>query len=389
MGALPRIKQSQRIRDAFIMALGLAILANSRPYEGFVFSLPVAVSLLLWMFGKHAPNRKTLQRVVLPLCLFLGITGIAMGYYFWRVTGNPFRMPYQVERQQYGIAPFFPWQSLGHPPSYHSDAMQQLYTESDVTFYTLARTPVGFAFLTARKFLQFWQFYLGPALTLPLLMLFVSLPADFSWRRVSRKTRFLVFAFGTSIAGWLLGIFFEAHYASPITALTLALILVALRRLYSWRPGGRPIGRFLTRAMLTICVLTFVLRSSVALIHIPLSHPFTPAWYQAAPPSFGRAIVARELQHMPKQSLVIVRYKADHVPFEEWVYNAADIDRAKVVWARELSPAENAQLVHYFSGREAWLLEADEKPPRLTPYPRAQLDLLSDSHMHWNMHVPK
>src|SRR5438477_7204829 len=31
LGALPRIKQSQRIRDALLMGLGLVILANSRP----------------------------------------------------------------------------------------------------------------------------------------------------------------------------------------------------------------------------------------------------------------------------------------------------------------------------------------------------------------------
>jgi hypothetical protein len=59
LGALPRIKSSQRIRDALLMGLGLAILANSRPYEGFVFSLPVAVLLFAWMLGKHGPALKT------------------------------------------------------------------------------------------------------------------------------------------------------------------------------------------------------------------------------------------------------------------------------------------------------------------------------------------
>src|SRR6266700_2213435 len=45
LGALPRIKQRQRVQDALLMALGLVILASSRPYEGFVFSLPVAFLL--------------------------------------------------------------------------------------------------------------------------------------------------------------------------------------------------------------------------------------------------------------------------------------------------------------------------------------------------------
>ncbi len=34
LGALPRIKQSQRVRDALLMGLGFGIVASSRPYEG-------------------------------------------------------------------------------------------------------------------------------------------------------------------------------------------------------------------------------------------------------------------------------------------------------------------------------------------------------------------
>src|SRR5438445_6763423 len=60
LGAWPRIRSSQRARDAVIMALGLAILANSRPYEGVVFSLPIAVALFVWIFSRRAPERRLL-----------------------------------------------------------------------------------------------------------------------------------------------------------------------------------------------------------------------------------------------------------------------------------------------------------------------------------------
>ncbi len=46
LGALPRIKRHQRARDALLMGLGLAILANSRPYDGLIFSLPAGVALI-------------------------------------------------------------------------------------------------------------------------------------------------------------------------------------------------------------------------------------------------------------------------------------------------------------------------------------------------------
>src|SRR6266567_4882847 len=74
LGALSRIKRSQRIRDAIVMALGLGILANSRPYEGFVFSLPVAAVFLWWIFSKQAPAFQiSFRRVLVPLCIALVI----------------------------------------------------------------------------------------------------------------------------------------------------------------------------------------------------------------------------------------------------------------------------------------------------------------------------
>src|SRR3984885_5850814 len=48
-GALPRIMRSRRIRDALLLGLGVSILANSRPFEGLIFCLPVLGSLALWL----------------------------------------------------------------------------------------------------------------------------------------------------------------------------------------------------------------------------------------------------------------------------------------------------------------------------------------------------
>ena len=75
---------------------------------------------------------------------------------------------------------------------------------------------------------------------------------------------------------------------------------------------------------------------------------------------------------MPGQHLVVVRYGQTHDPLTqlEWVYNAADLDGAKVVWAREMDPGKTAQLVENYRGRQVWLLEADQPPVRLQPYPR-------------------
>ena len=83
--------------------------------------------------------------------------------------------------------------------------------------------------------------------------------------------------------------------------------------------------------------------------------------------SIERAAILNQLNHEPGRHLVIVRYSPDHSVHAEWVYNEADIDNAKVIFAREMK--DNQPLLEYFRDRHIWLVEADETPARLTRYP--------------------
>jgi hypothetical protein len=81
-----------------------------------------------------------------------------------------------------------------------------------------------------------------------------------------------------------------------------------------------------------------------------------------------RIAVNQALAEVPGRQLVIVRYSPRHIFQEEWVYNAADIDGARVVWARDLGHEQNRELLNYYPDRNVWLLEPDEQPPSITPY---------------------
>lgn len=97
-------------------------------------------------------------------------------------------------------------------------------------------------------------------------------------------------------------------------------------------------------------------------------HRWPSMWYGTAPLGLPRAKVAAQLDAIPGKQLAIVRYSPEHAPFDDWVYNAADIDASKVVWARELRAASNPELLEYFRDRQAWLIEPDLDPPKVSPY---------------------
>ena len=113
---------------------------------------------------------------------------------------------------------------------------------------------------------------------------------------------------------------------------------------------------------------------AVRLAAQPLGILFPPAWpmtwYHTPDGNVGRARVLAQLSAMDGKQLAIVRYRPDHnAVMNEWVYNRADIDGSKVVWAREMDARANRELLEYFRDRRAWLVEADETPPKVSPYP--------------------
>jgi len=81
----------------------------------------------------------------------------------------------------------------------------------------------------------------------------------------------------------------------------------------------------------------------------------------------GRIRIGEQLASFAGKHLVFVRYSPQHL-FHEWIHNAADIDRADVVWAADLGEEENRKLIEYYPTRRAWLVEPDAVPLEITPY---------------------
>jgi len=354
LGALPRIKRHARVRDAIAMGLGVAVLANTRPYEGFVFSLPIALALLVWILAqKKLSASKAFARVVLPLIVILAATGGAMGYYFWRVTSNAFVMPYQENRQTYAVAPYFVWQKPRPEPVYHHAEMRSFYVDWELRGFQLGTTVPGFLLRLAHKFTMLWKFYVGPVLTLPFLA--------FPWLFCDRKMRFPLLLSATVVVGTVIETWTLVHYLAPAVSLFFLLLVQCIRHLRLLRWRGRPLGQGLARAVPVVCVAMVVLRVSAVAVGAQIE----PLGRQGNP---QRNAIVHELQSMPGKQLVIVHYSPNHIPHDDWVNNRADIDASKIVWARDMGDAQNQELLLYFKGRRAWRINPDDPAVRLEAY---------------------
>jgi hypothetical protein len=239
--------------------------------------------------------------------------------------------------------------------------MRDFYVGWELAKFMEAKTPLGLAKNTIGKIGAFWMFFLGPALTVPLIFL----PCILKDRRI----RPLVIIGGVFLAGLSLNTWFYAHYAAPITGLIYAIVLQGLRHLRVWRWRGQATGLLLVRSVPVLCLGMVLVRicAQPLSFYMPPDWPMT--WYYTRPGNTERARIAAQLEQEPGRQLAIVHYAPGHNFFEEWVYNKASIDGAGVVWARELDEASNRELIRYFNDRRVWLVQADANPPTVSPYP--------------------
>src|SRR5262249_43655104 len=204
IGALPRLKRRPHTSSALAMGVGLVMLANSRPFEGFLLALAVLVAMIV------AKPQLLISSVMLRAALALVIGALATGYFYHRVTGSAFVMTYQVNRSTYSRAPYFIWQEPQPAVKYNNPEMQRFY-DREFHDYQNARTGRGFVARTGDKLFHLWEFYLGPLLPLPL----IALP----WAIRDRRLRFSLAAAGLLFAGAVVEVWTSPHYLAAGTGL--------------------------------------------------------------------------------------------------------------------------------------------------------------------------
>ncbi|HSI15556.1 MAG TPA: hypothetical protein VK961_26155 [Chthoniobacter sp.] len=345
-GGMRRMVETSR-RGAWSMGVGLFILANTRPYEGLITGVFVlgAAFFLLFSAGRES-LMKAVRYCGIPLALSAIVIVCSAGYYNYRVTGNPLRMPYTVHVEQYMVAPIFLGQSFRPEPTYRHREIRGFHVNSEVDLMGSDKSLASRTMMKAGAQAQGW---LWMGLWIPPLF---ALPWRFSrnrWLRVA------VLCLGALFLGLLIGPGIFPHYAAPGAALFVFVVIEGFRELRLWRID-RQVGVAFVRWLCLVCVLT------VPVVWSRLLSKNAEGWYR------DRARVAAQLEEAPGKHLVFMRYSEAHNPTREWVFNGADLQNTKVLWSREMDPAKDRQLMEMYDHRTVWVVEADKPDPKPVPY---------------------
>src|SRR5277367_285614 len=227
LGAFPRLIRTARLRYGLLLAMGLILLATTRPYEGILLCIPVAAVLGRWLNrGKNRPAPVVLLRLAAAPLAMIVAAGAWMAYYNYRAFGSPVTPPYSIDRATYAMAPYFVWQPQRPEPVYRHAVMRRFYYEKELSDLKKIHTQSEFLPQTLFKVMSAVVFFAGIALLPPLIMV----------RRVlmDRRIRFLVVCVLVLMAGVVIEIFLVPHYLAPFTSVFYAIGLQAMRHLRLW-----------------------------------------------------------------------------------------------------------------------------------------------------------
>jgi hypothetical protein len=352
-GALPRLARNGKASAAWAAAIGVAILANNRPFEGMVLVLLTSAALIWWTRGRFAVWLR--PTVVLPLAIILTITVGAMAYYNFKLTGSPMTLPYSINQQRYATTPVL-WIMPPYAPKhreYRDASMRELWESWDGGHYTRARhNPL----VVVSRLYYVMRDLVGGGAGLTLVFLAACAIATAGLPRARLALGVVALFSGVM----LLEKHAQAHYLAPGVGAYFVAAMFGLQLLHCLRLGKQRTGRVLVAS---IVVLSGVLVFFNSRVTIQSGHEDP----DTAPIGFRRQVTAR-LESEPGLHLVLVRYAANHNFHGEIVYNSPDIDTQKIVWAFDFGPEADRPLLDYYRDRKVWLIQPDGPRPTLERY---------------------
>jgi len=182
----------------------------------------------------------------------------------------------------------------------------------------------------------------------------VALPVWVVCERTLGRSQWFGF-FAVTIASVVVGgafvQWFWPHYAAPAVPAVLAAVAISVHR-----------ASIRARVPAERCGLALLL---VLVVHVAVALLLHGDTEQPG----SRTSVTRDLAQKGGEHLVFVQYDSDYTLHREWVYNAADMAAAPVIFAHDLGADRNPALVALYPNRSVWLLHVSLRKTQLEPYP--------------------
>ncbi|MFZ0745520.1 MAG: hypothetical protein WAM85_14000 [Terracidiphilus sp.] len=342
-------------------AIGVLLLFFTRPFEGGVFTL-----LVLIVFGKEL-WRKRRAGTLAAAALVLAIGGAWTCLDNEAITGNPFLLPHELHAREYQVQPVFWFQPLRPQPTYSNPRLAALHGTNGWEAGMYRGAQKGWKLVAARL--------IGPLGTLRwdfgiamLLMLLVPVAwGDPLYRKMAIVFGVFLLALGAET-------FHQEHYTAPVLAALALMMAIWAERAWKLRFRNVPVGAALVVLALVSPVIAALPQVETAAKNFQLDEHFTRFASSENYWSNRRGALIARVSALDRPQLVIVRYPwpSWHIT-EEWVYNSADIDHQRVVFAHDFGTEQNRALLNHYPDRTALLLTFDpvSGQEHIEPYPSA------------------
>jgi len=353
LGAVVRLFQPTRPEEsrtlpATVFAFSLLLLAASRPFEGLAFSLPL-LAYFAYRLMRGLPRQEfRLQSTALPVAGIVAAGVLLMAWYNQRTTGNPLLMPYVLNERTYSSLPLFFGQHARPQTPARDPVFAKYYTvEAEEHGYEQTGSLAGLVGLEVRRLWTNWFFYVGPALSFPLL---IGLLLCVKERRLWLPLAVTV----STAAAVALCVFSQPHYFAPATIAIYIFAIAGLHHLWAQRGAGE--RGFAAAVCLAVIAVSLTRNTGSTAINSTFSFPNI------------RHLVAQQLESEPGKHLVLVTYDMDrHYPGDELVHNWADFSSAKILWARSKGTGSDSDLCRAYPDRSFWSVATDDVNFSLNP----------------------
>ncbi|MGQ0633934.1 MAG: hypothetical protein ACT4QC_04950 [Planctomycetaceae bacterium] len=372
-GGMRRTMRWPTVSASLLMGVGVVVLSITRPFEGCVACLPVAVAMAWWLLrDRHTTLAVRTTRWALPFFSLCLAGGVALANYNQAVAGDWRMFPYVVHERQYFHRDAFCFSKPREPG--------RLATPRIASFYAGSREKPG----VGTELVQYVALKLMSRITEFLARGYCGFSASASVRLETSlwvaalvlgglrrpRLRLAAIIIGVTLAAQALVIPWWPHYSAPLYPLLYAALADAARRMaVCCRTTARPIVSLAPVVLLSLAGWPSISSNGTTCAR-HLYHAITD---ESPAPENSNEVKSREellkrLMSTPGDHLAFVRYHAQYTVHDEWVYNGADLDGARVIFVHDLGNEKNLRLLTCYPGRRVWHVFVSETAKTFSEY---------------------